>query len=48
MKLRLLEHPGLHITRDFLSKNPAEPIRVETMEFSGSGDEPDYEKLGLL
>lgn len=46
MRLPLLEHSGLYITREFLSRNPPEPVRLEKPEFSGSGPEPDYERLG--
>lgn len=45
MKFPLLEHPGLYITKDFLSKNPPDPVRPERTETLGEGPEPDYERL---
>lgn len=45
MKLPLLEHPGLYITRDFLSKNPPAPAKPQRIETLGDGDAPDYERM---
>lgn len=45
MKLPLLEHPGLYITRDFLSKNPPDPAQPERTEIVGDGAEPNYGRL---
>ena len=45
MKLPLLEHPGLYVTKEFLSKNPPQPVIPEHIEFLGEGSEPDYGKL---
>jgi hypothetical protein len=45
MKLPLLEHPGLYLTAEFLSRNPPAPARPERVEYSGAGEEPDLERL---
>ena len=46
MKLPLLEHAGLYLTRDFLCLNPPAAVQPVQLEVGGEGAEPDWERIG--